>query len=187
MKVTLLGDSIRQIGYGTLVPELLKDEFEVWQPSENCRFAKYTLRGMFDWKDAMEGTRIVHWNNGLWDQCDLFGDGPFTSVEEYVQTMVRIAKILLSRYDRVIFATTTPVLVERAYDANENVRVLNEAIVPVLQEMGVIINDLHSLVSTNMEAYIREDDKLHLSEEGIKVCARQVADIIRKTAAELET
>ena len=57
----------------------------------------------------------------------------------------------------------------------------------MLQEMGVIINDLHSLVSTNMEAYIREDDKLHLSEEGIKVCARQVADIIRKTAAELET
>ena len=28
-KVTLLGDSIRQIGYGTKVPELLGEEYEV--------------------------------------------------------------------------------------------------------------------------------------------------------------
>ena len=40
-KVTLLGDSIRYIGYGLKVPELLKDEFEVYQPNENCRFALF--------------------------------------------------------------------------------------------------------------------------------------------------
>lgn len=48
MKVTLIGDSIRMIGYGKLVPELLGDEYEVYQPNENGRFAKYTLRGLFD-------------------------------------------------------------------------------------------------------------------------------------------
>lgn len=49
MKVTLLGDSIRQIGYGTKVPELLGNSFEVFQPNDNCRFIKYILRGLFDW------------------------------------------------------------------------------------------------------------------------------------------
>ncbi|MBR5485183.1 MAG: hypothetical protein IKV41_01570, partial [Oscillospiraceae bacterium] len=66
MKVTLLGDSIRQ-QYGPKVAELLGDEFEIWAPEENCRFAKYTLRGLFDWASNIEGSQIVHWNNGLWD------------------------------------------------------------------------------------------------------------------------
>lgn len=49
IRVTLLGDSIRMIGYGLKVPVLLRDDFEVFQPKDNCRFAKYTLRGLFDW------------------------------------------------------------------------------------------------------------------------------------------
>lgn len=71
-KVTLLGDSIRWIGYGKTVPQMLGDQFEVWQPNDNCRFAKYTLRGLFEWQEQMSGSRIVHWNNGLWDVCDIF-------------------------------------------------------------------------------------------------------------------
>ncbi len=47
-KVVLLGDSIRLWGYGTKVPELLGKDYEVWQPEDNCRFVKYTLRGLFD-------------------------------------------------------------------------------------------------------------------------------------------
>ena len=66
MKVTLLGDSIRLIGYGLKVPELLGEEFEVFQPGDNCRFAKYTLRGLFDWQEPMvQNNRYVtlswHW------------------------------------------------------------------------------------------------------------------------------
>ena len=67
MKITLLGDSIRRSGYGQLVPQLLGNDFQVYQPEENCKFAKYTLRGLFDWQKDMEGSKIVHWNNGLWD------------------------------------------------------------------------------------------------------------------------
>lgn len=186
MKVTLLGDSIRQIGYGTLVPELLKDEFEVWQPNDNCRFAKYTLRGMRDWEEPMKGSRIVHWNNGLWDVCKLFGDGNFSSKDEYVECMCRIAKILLSRHDKLIFATITPVTEQHTNIVNEDVVAFNEAVVPRLKELGVIINDLHALVSSNIDAYIRKDDNIHLTEEGIRACAEQVARVIRETAASLD-
>ena len=101
-KVVLLGDSIRQIGYGKKVPAMLGDGYEVWQPTENCRFAQYTLRGMWDWKEHLDGADIVHWNNGLWDVCDLFGDGPFTDKETYVATMVRVAKILQTKAKKII-------------------------------------------------------------------------------------
>ena len=118
IKVTLLGDSIRMSGYGKLVPGLLGDEYEVYQPEDNCRFAKYTLRGLFAWEKAMEGSRVIHWNNGLWDICNLFGDGPFSTEAEYTSNMLRIADILLSRYEKVIFATTTPVTERNPYDKN---------------------------------------------------------------------
>ena len=65
-KITLLGDSIRQIGYGTKVPELLGEEFEVYQPKENCRFSKHTLRGVTcEWAKDINGSDVVHWKNSI--------------------------------------------------------------------------------------------------------------------------
>ena len=184
IKVTLLGDSIRAIGYGKIVPELLGSDFDVFQPNDNCRFAKYTLRGLFDWSGQMEGSRIVHWNNGIWDICNLFGDGAFSSEEEYTVNMLRIADILTSKYDKVIFATTTPVRPENLYDKNSVIERYNQIIVPKLREKGVIINDLHSAVATDVYRYIC-DDNIHLSEDGIKLCAEQVAKIIKEIASSL--
>lgn len=185
IKVSLLGDSIRLIGYGLEVPDLLNDSFEVFQPKENCKFAKFTLRGLFDWEEKMSGSKIVHWNNGLWDVCNLFGDGLFSAESEYVENMLRIADILLKRYDKVIFATTTPVALENQYNNNSDIKKYNDLIVPLLEEKGVIINDLYKLVASDIKAYICEDN-IHLSEEGIRVCANQVANIIRDVAKLLD-
>lgn len=183
-KVVLLGDSIRQIGYGTKVPDLLADEFSVWQPSDNCRFAVYTLRMLFDHRDNLD-CDIIHWNNGLWDECNLFGDGSFTPIDMYVETMKRIAGILQQHAKKVIFATTTPVTAQNVHNHNETIRQFNAAVVPVLSDMGVIINDLYSLCAADIDKYIRKDDNIHLTDAGIDVCAAQVADVIRKAAADL--
>ena len=191
MKVALLGDSIRQLGYGLRVPELLGEEFEVYQPNDNCRFAKYTLRGMFNWAKDMEGCDIVHWNNGIWDtDPSLLDDGePLTLLDEYRDNAIRLAKTLLSRHGRVIFATTTPL----HHDFPENrdgerrnklIAAYNAAVVPPLSELGVVINDLHSLVYPKLDEYLL-DDKVHLNEAGILACATQTADIIRTVAKEL--
>lgn len=107
-RVVLLGDSIRLIGYGTKVPELLGDGYEVWQPEDNGRFAQYTLRMLFDFRKQIEGADVIHWNNGHWDLCELFGDGSFTPLPMYVETMVRVARLLKQYGKKVIFATTTP-------------------------------------------------------------------------------
>ena len=180
-KVTLLGDSIRQIGYGTRVPELLGEDYEVFQPEENCRFVKYTLRMLFDYRAQIEGSDVIHWNNGLWDiTTGLFDDGePFTSEQEYVENMLRVAKELKKLGKRIIFATITPVHNEYVYNKNSVIQRYNELIVPKLQEMGIEINDLHATVMQDLYKYIGQD-QIHLSSEGIEICAKQVADMIRK-------
>lgn len=180
-KVVLLGDSIRQIGYGNPVAEALKDEFTVWQPNDNCRFAQYTLRGMWDWAGEINGADIVHWNNGLWDVCKLYGDGEFTPIDVYVDFMVRIAKILLSRCGKVIFATTTPVAEANPHNDNPTIARYNAAVVPELEKLGVIINDLGGAVSRDIDRYIC-DDLIHLSPEGIELCRDMVVDAVRKAA-----
>lgn len=185
IKVTLIGDSIRQSGYGKVVPKLLGEGFEVFQPADNCRFAKYTLRGLFDWEKQMSGSRIVHFNCGLWDICNIMGDGKlFTAEEEYVENMLRIADVLLKRYEKVIFATTTPVSDKNIYNKNSDIKRYNDIIVPKFLEKGIIINDLYSTVAADIDRFICADT-IHLSEDGIEVCAKQVADIILKTAEAL--
>lgn len=179
-KVTLLGDSIRQIGYGTKVPELLGEEYEVFQPEENCRFVKYTLRMLFDYKAQIEGSDVIHWNNGLWDiPTAMFDDNePFTDIDEYVNNMLRVAKLLKSLGKRIIFATTTPVRLEHPYNKNSVIKEYNEAIVPKLKEIGIEINDLHAIVNTDIYKYIC-DDNIHLSEEGINLCSNQIVKLIK--------
>ena len=99
--------------------------------------------------------------------------------------MLRIADILIAKYDKVIFATTTPVTIQNQYNKNSDIEKYNALIVPLLKEKGIIINDLYQLVSSDIDKYIRKDDHIHLSEEGIKVCAEQVANIVRKVSQTL--
>lgn len=179
-KVTLLGDSIRMIGYGKTVAEALnKDGIEVFQPEENCRFSKYTLRMLFDYKDQIEGSDVIHWNNGLWDVSDLFGDGQFTPTEEYCENMLRIADVLLQITPNVIFATTTPVKNNYPYQTAEDIKRLNNAIVPLLKAKNITINDLYGLVYPVKEEVIRDDDLIHLNEKGIELCSDQVYKAIK--------
>lgn len=177
MKISLIGDSIR-MQYEGRVKELLGDNYEFFSPDENCRFSKYTLRGMFDWAEGMKGSRIVHWNNGLWDISDLFHDGKlFTPIEEYIDNMLRIADILLDRCDKVIFATITPVTLRNPYNKNSDIERYNVTLVSELKKKGIIINDLYSAVASDIDKYV-SDDNIHLSEEGIELCAGMVADTI---------
>lgn len=96
---------------------------------------------------------------------------------------LRIADILIKRYDKVIFATTTPVAMQNPHIRNSDIEKYNDLIVPLLKEKGIIIiNDLYQLVSSNIDKYIRKDDDIHLSDEGIEACAEQVANTIRKVS-----
>ena len=182
-KVTLLGDSIRYIGYGKYIQDLLGDDFVVWQPDDNCRFAAYLHRMVFDYAGDIEGSKIVHYNAGLWDMNILFEDGvPFTSEEDYVKLILRITELLRRKCEKLIFATTTPVYPGNPHHSNERIARYNSLIVPELEKRGVVINDLYSLLIGDLTTNIRSDDMIHLTEPAEKLCADQVARVIREQA-----
>lgn len=179
-KIILLGDSIR-LSYGNRVRELLGEGYTVWQPEDNCRFAAYTLRILFDYKAQLEGADVIHFNCGLWDMCDLFGDGPFTPLEVYAEQMVRIAKILKTYAPVVIFATTTPPSPKMwGHDLNR-VRAYNAAAMAALEPLGILFDDLFTPVAEDIDRMISED-YLHASPYGVEILANRVADCIKTNA-----
>lgn len=57
---------------------------KVWDPKDNCRFAKYTLWEMNDYRKY--NPDIIHWNNGIWDLFRKdFSDDVFTPKQEYLK------------------------------------------------------------------------------------------------------
>ena len=179
-KIILLGDSIR-LSYGNRVRELLGEGYTVWQPEDNCRFAAYTLRMLFDYKAQLEGADVIHFNCGLWDMCDLFGDGPFTPLEVYAEQMVRIAKILKTYAPVVIFATTTPPSPKMWGHDLDRVRAYNAAAMAALEPLGVLFDDLFTPVAEDIDRMISEDF-LHASPYGVEILANRVADCIKANA-----
>ena len=183
-KVVLLGDSIRLIGYGSRVPALLGDGYSVWQPEDNCRFAQYLLRMLFDYREDIEGADIIHFNVGHWDLCHLFGDGkPFTSQEMYREQLSRLGSLLLSLGKKVIFSTTTPVRPENPYNDNPTVEEFNRIAAETLAPLGIRINDLYTPLSQDIYSYICEDN-IHLSPAGIEFCAASVAAAVKTASSE---
>ena len=104
-KVLLLGDSIR-VSYQERVKELLSDIAEVVYPAHNSGYSASTLwyiREQAERYNNWTDLDLVHWNNGIWDACDLFDDGPFTTKEAYVADMCRIAGILQKKAKKVMY------------------------------------------------------------------------------------
>ena len=85
----------------------------------------------------------------------------------------------------MIFATTTPVLDANHYNKNSTICRFNEIAVEAMKREGVIINDLHALLADDKEKYILASDNIHLTSEGVEVCARAVANIVAAEAEKL--
>ena len=179
-KIILLGDSIR-LSYQSRVCELLSDGYTVWGPDDNCRFASYTLRMLYDYREQLKGADLIHFNCGLWDMCDLFGDGPFTPIEVYAEQMARVAKVLKTYAPVVVFAATTPPSPRMWGHDMERVRAYNAAAVAALEPLGILFDDLFTPVAEDIDRMISED-LLHASPFGVEVLANRVADCVKKNA-----
>ena len=133
----------------------------------------------------MAGADIIHWNSGEWDICNLFGDGPFTGENEYVSQCLRVADLLLARAKKVIFATTTPVRQGHPHGDNRVIQRYNALVVPKLVQKGVLINDLFQVVQQDINGNVREDDRIHLTDKGIALCAEATVKAIHQAEQEL--
>ena len=190
-KVLLLGDSIR-MGYDDYVKELLKDEYEVYyDPDDNGRFASYTLWQLNQMICRYGKFDLVHWNNGYWDMNI---EPPMTEAihpnDEYLHFFKRIIKEIRKMGAKIIFATTTPILTAGAAKDitgtganlryhNDWVIQYNKAAKKLMQEENIPVNDLYARTSQH-ETFYKSEDRLHLTDEGYRVCAQAVANAIRE-------
>lgn len=184
-KILLLGDSIR-MSYQQSVANLFKDFAEVVGPSDNCQFSTYTLDSLDRWVDELGVPDIVHWNNGIHDAGHNPDRMPMQiPLETYNGNIEAILKKLREMTPQIIWATSTPVHPDRPFRddqwawRNEEIDQYNSAAIEIMEKNGIPINDLHSVVASDPDKYLCED-QLHLSEAGIEKCAEEVAKIIQE-------
>ena len=184
-KIVLLGDSIR-MGYDKYVKEALADVAEVYYPEENCRFAEYVLRYAHEWKSNGkwgDDVDLVHWNAGLWDVLEMFGDEPLTSIEYYENAIGRIDKRLRMLFPgaRMVFATSTAVKEEWAKPEskrhNSTIEKYNAAAIRALSSTDTVINDLFPYSASIPDPY-RSDWVHYYTPNGIELMGGRVISVI---------
>lgn len=183
-KVFLIGDSIR-MGYDKYVKEALGGAAEVYYPEENSRFAEYVLRYAHTWKNNLgmgNDVDLVHWNAGLWDVLELFGDGPLTPIDCYAQFIKRIDKRLRFLFPKakIVFATSTPVIEGVAKEFirhNNTIDSYNKKAIEALEGTDTVINDLYTLAKGLPESY-HSDATHYNTPEATEIIGGRVISLI---------
>ena len=186
-KIVLIGDSIR-MGYDKYVKEALSDCAEVYYPTENCRFAQYVLRFVHEWKSKGEwptDVDLVHWNAGLWDCVEMFGDEPLTSYTYYSETIKRIHRRLKLLFPnaKIVFATSTAVQEEKygpTFKRHNSTREkFNQTAKDALSDTDAIINDLYAITKNLPEEY-HSDLTHYYPDKGVELIGGKVLSVICK-------
>ena len=184
-KIILLGDSIR-MGYDKYVKDALCDVAEVYYPEENCKFAQYLLRFVHQWKK--EGNwptdaDLVHWNAGLWDVVELYGEPPITTEEQYAEMIRRTDRQLRRLFPnaKIVFATSTSVE-DGKYRAefrrkNETIKRYNEMAIEALSDSDCVIYDLFEF-SLSIPEGCRSDMTHFNTPEGRQAMGDRVLSVI---------
>ena len=185
-KIILIGDSIR-LGYDKYVKDALSSVAEVYYPNDSARFSEYTLRYLSDWKHDNgwgEDIDLVHWNTGLWDVLEMYGEAPISNPQQYGETIAKIYRQikLLFPNAKQVFATSTSVIEERyGWDRkrhNSTIEQYNKIAVDALSKTDCVINDLYTLTK-NAPLEIRDGDPTHFyTPEGTKLIGDRVLSYI---------
>ena len=184
-KIMLIGDSIR-MGYDKYVREALADVAEVYYPDENCRYAENVLRYAHEWKQrtgAPDDLDLVHWNAGLWDVLELFGDEPLSTKEYYANVIPRIHKRLRMLFPKakLVFATSTAVDEALAspdfYRHNSTIEAYNAIAIEALADTDEVINDLYALTARLTRDY-HSDFVHYYTGKGTEVIGGRVLSVI---------
>lgn len=175
------------MGYDKYVKDALSGVAEVYYPNDSARFSQYTLRYLSDWKyDNGWGDDIdlVHWNTGLWDVLEMYGEAPISNPQQYGETIGKIEKQIRILFPNAvqIFATSTSVIEEKYGPTrkrhNSTIEQYNRIAVEVLSPTDCRINDLYTLTQ-NAPVEIRNGDPTHFyTPEGTKLIGDRVLSYI---------
>jgi len=192
-QVTLIGDSIR-MGYEEDVRRGLAGVAAVWGPQENGTHTTNVLVNLHAWVlNRQPQADVVHINAGLHDLKTIWygGQESIVPVEHYRRNVEIILRTIRERTKaKVIWATTTPVIYERAHANHaqyqdfdrydEYVVSYNIAATQVCQRLGVPINDLHAVVTAAGPEQLLSQDGVHFTPAGQTILGQTVAHKIRE-------
>lgn len=175
-QVMLLGDSLR-MGYEPIVRKMLQKRAEVSGPSENGRWAGYTLNSFRFWIPSMPKPDLIHWNNGLWDLGDDYHLGrPFSLPEEYESALERMVAVINKTFPdaKIIMATTMPT----DNPDSSDIESYNEILKKVAKRHNIPVDDLFPIVKEN-PSFVGPDH-IHLTPEGFETVAKKVVESLEQ-------
>jgi acyl-CoA thioesterase-1 len=186
-RVLLYGDSI-SIGYTQYVQDILKGKVIVQRIPCNggdtaSGFAKLAQAGLQRGK-----WDVIHFNWGLHDLkymrnddgkqvLDVENGQQVCPVDEYVENMKKLVALMKASGAKLIWATTTPVPEGSGGRKVGDAKLYNEAVLPLMKQEGVPVNDLYALVYPKLSEYQRPAN-VHFLPEGSEPMAKQVAQKI---------
>jgi len=178
-RVLLIGDSI-SINYTVAVREALAGVANVHRIPENggpttnglAKLGRWLGKGRWD---------VIHFNWGLHDLKLAGARLHFVPLDAYERNLRKLVKRLKVTNAKLIWASTTPVPKGKLSPPRKpgDEEAFNRAAKKVMEENGVVINDLHALALTRLAEWQRPDN-VHFTPEGSKELAAQVAAKIRE-------
>jgi lysophospholipase L1-like esterase len=186
-RVLLIGDSI-SMGYTLPVRASLRGRANVHRPPENCGDTGRGLRQLDAWLGA-ERWDVIHFNFGLHDLKYLDAQGKYAAPAQgkVVSTPAQYEanlRELVARLKRtgatLIFATTTPVPGGTLARIEGDEIAYNGVARRVMQDAGVMIDDLHALVTKRGQELQRPKD-VHFTEAGYAALGAAVTASVAAT------
>jgi lysophospholipase L1-like esterase len=195
-QVVLIGDSIR-MGYEATVKQELADIADVWSPEDNGAHTVNVLVHLHAWvlnRDPQPD--LVHLNAGLHDLKTIWygGQQSVVPVEHYRRNVETILRTIRERTKaKIIWATTTPVIYERAHANHAQYRDFdrydeyavsyNLVAGQVYKRLSVPINDLFAVVTAAGKEELLSQDGVHFTPAGCELLGKAVAGKIREALA----
>jgi len=187
--VVLVGDSIC-MGYEETVRSQLAGLAEAWAPEENGGTSENVLAHLDEWVLARRAD-VVHVNCGLHDIKTEFGrDTAAVPLSAYAENIRRILTRLRDETEAtVVWASSTPVN-QDWHNANKpfarfeaDVVAYNAAASEIARELGIVVNDLFSVVCSAGRDGLLAEDGVHFGPEGSAVLGETVAGCIKGVLA----
>jgi len=192
-KVVLIGDSIR-LGYAPTVAKLLEGKAVIVQAKANGGDSANVLAKLAEWAVA-EQPDVVHFNCGIHDLKKDKKTGRFQVPPEQYEANLRkiVATLRKETKATVLFATTTPILDERAAKGRVNASYelldasaveYNRIALRVMKELKVPVDDLRAVCGEGADrAKVMSDDGVHFTPEGRTRLGQAVAEFVGKHLA----
>lgn len=173
-RVLIIGDSI-SIGYTIPTRELLKGKANVHRIPENGGPTTNGIKNLSKWLGDGKWD-VIHFNWGLHDLKTDKDDKHQVPLEEYEKNLRQLVKQLKDTKAKLIWASTTPVPEGKLSPPRKNsdVEAYNKAAKKVMEENGVLIDDLYTFALPKLKD-IQRPANVHFTDPGSKVLAEQVA------------